>query len=446
MRQFLTERLHSGISFALLPSVIMFMFLFGVNVPRGQTNTNSERLIKGVYDLYFLDHKPDIAIDSLSKLVTSTRLTYTKDNLTGKILPMLKDYFEPKSDKGRLKYLIRQIGPSHGQTIMSFFSGSSLASDVEDAIASITPSSIKIDPESTATKVGSSTKRFTAKVRNKKGEPLPDIPLRYDVDPKESLEPNGGEFNSQGMMFIAKKSGAATLKVYSVTYKISNEAEIKITDTAQAVTLPPEESRPQVTPQPTIVSLGPIKGPVGSQVVIEGENFDLRVEHDTIMFTGAPTTPDKATTKELTARVPEGAKSGTITVKTPSGQATSTSVFIVSEPLKRPGMKWQLVSSGCFLASGTAFLIFNHRANEKWDEYAQNPRHPEGLYDSYSKALDYKRAALVATAVSGICTGYLWYKYTRDHKEYQRDMSKISSQGGFRLEPNFCGLRIAYVF
>lgn len=83
---------------------------------------------------------------------------------------------------------------------------------------------------------------------------------------------------------------------------------------------------------PTISSFSPAMGPVGTLVTIEGNNFvgttSVRfnatesLEYSVVSFT------------RLTAKVPAGATSGPITVRTPDGAVTSTASFQVDTSLR----------------------------------------------------------------------------------------------------------------
>ena len=77
---------------------------------------------------------------------------------------------------------------------------------------------------------------------------------------------------------------------------------------------------------PAITSFAPTSGPVGTSVIITGINFTGATS---VAFAGvgATFTVDSAT--QITATVPVGALTGTITVITPTGTGTSAAVFTV---------------------------------------------------------------------------------------------------------------------
>ncbi len=79
---------------------------------------------------------------------------------------------------------------------------------------------------------------------------------------------------------------------------------------------------------PKVVSFSPTSGTVGAQVVIKGNTFTGATK---ITFGGAKaTTFSVDSDTQITATVPAGAKTGKITVTTPSGSGTSSAVFIVT--------------------------------------------------------------------------------------------------------------------
>jgi hypothetical protein len=82
-------------------------------------------------------------------------------------------------------------------------------------------------------------------------------------------------------------------------------------------------------PAPTIGSFSPTKGPVGTKVTLTGTGFTGATK---VKFGGtAATTLKVVSATTITTKVPTGAVTGTILVKTPAGTATSSTPFKVTK-------------------------------------------------------------------------------------------------------------------
>ncbi|UOR05096.1 FG-GAP-like repeat-containing protein [Hymenobacter aerilatus] len=83
-------------------------------------------------------------------------------------------------------------------------------------------------------------------------------------------------------------------------------------------------------PVPTLATFAPAQGPIGTQIILTGTNFTSIRE---VRFAGKETTQVQVLSPTQCAVViPEGARTGLITVGTPSGTATSVSSFTVTVP------------------------------------------------------------------------------------------------------------------
>jgi len=80
---------------------------------------------------------------------------------------------------------------------------------------------------------------------------------------------------------------------------------------------------------PTITSFSPTSGPVGTNVTITGTNFTGTTG---VKFAGTSASFTVASDTTLTAGVPSGALTGTISVTAPGGTATSANTFTVTPP------------------------------------------------------------------------------------------------------------------
>ena len=81
----------------------------------------------------------------------------------------------------------------------------------------------------------------------------------------------------------------------------------------------------------TLTGFSPVSGPVGTGVTLTGTGFTGTT---TVAFNGAPASYSVGSDAQITAIVPPGAASGAITVTTPYGTVTSTTIFTVTKPAK----------------------------------------------------------------------------------------------------------------
>src|SRR5436309_1842510 len=79
---------------------------------------------------------------------------------------------------------------------------------------------------------------------------------------------------------------------------------------------------------PTISSLSPTSGGVGTSVTINGSNFGSKQGTSTVKFNGTTATPTSWSTGKIVAPVPSGATTGGVVV-TVSGIASNSITFTV---------------------------------------------------------------------------------------------------------------------
>jgi RHS repeat-associated protein len=104
----------------------------------------------------------------------------------------------------------------------------------------------------------------------------------------------------------------------------------------------------------SVVSVVPSRAPVGASVTISGTAFATTVVGNAVKFNGTTATVTSASAVRLVATVPAGATSGTVTVTTTGGTATSQQAFTVDPAVVAPTVTGFSPSTG---AAGTSVTI-----------------------------------------------------------------------------------------
>ncbi|MEM7485961.1 MAG: BspA family leucine-rich repeat surface protein [Bacteroidota bacterium] len=89
-------------------------------------------------------------------------------------------------------------------------------------------------------------------------------------------------------------------------------------------------TQPTPTAKPTISSIMPNSGPVGTQVTINGTNFSATAASNTVKIGATTATVSAATATKLTISVPQGASTGAVSVAV-GGQTVTGNTFTVTE-------------------------------------------------------------------------------------------------------------------
>jgi len=117
-----------------------------------------------------------------------------------------------------------------------------------------------------------------------------------------------------------------------------------------------------VIPPPSITSLNPAVGSVGSSVTITGANFGSTQGTSTVKFNGTATTPTSWNATTIIAPVPAGATTGNVVV-TVGGQASNGSNFTVTTPTGISLIQHASKDAGIAVSSNLAFGSNNTAGN-----------------------------------------------------------------------------------
>src|SRR5207244_1740188 len=103
-----------------------------------------------------------------------------------------------------------------------------------------------------------------------------------------------------------------------------------------------------LTTPPSITSLSPTSGPVGTSVTITGTNFGSTQGFSSVTFNGTAATPTNWSATSIVAPVPSGATTGNVLV-TVAALASNAVSFTLTTPAR-------LTSSAPSLGSGTTHV------------------------------------------------------------------------------------------
>lgn len=130
-------------------------------------------------------------------------------------------------------------------------------------------------------------------------------------------------FNGTSATFTVNSSTQITATVPAG----ATDGPITVQNSAGTATTSPTSFDVTAQAAPTISSFNPTSGPVGTSVVITGNNFTGATA---VRFAGTSATFTVNSSTQITATVPSGAGTGAISVTTPSGTGTSSSSFTVT--------------------------------------------------------------------------------------------------------------------
>ncbi|HAS43237.1 MAG TPA: hypothetical protein DCS93_22345 [Microscillaceae bacterium] len=132
------------------------------------------------------------------------------------------------------------------------------------------------------------------------------------------------KFNGTTATVSAATANSLTVTVPegATTGKISVQVGNEITTSVGDFTV--------LSSDPTITGFSPASGPVGTEVTIQGYNFEAIAANNLVKFNGTTAAVTNATANELKVTVPTGATTGRITVEIGGKIATSNDAFVVT--------------------------------------------------------------------------------------------------------------------
>jgi len=203
---------------------------------------------------------------------------------------------------------------------------------------------------------------------------------------------------------------------------------------------------------------------VGTDVTVLGLNFYyLNPARNRVMFGERITVPTSVSLDSLKTAVPDGARTGPITVETPGGVATSQRDFVVLLPPvppplpPQPSKRWSVLSTAATIISGAGFAAVTSDARTKCDDCdaihtnlsstssEDTQEDHASCMSAYEKRARWEKILVGTTAVSALASAYLWRKYIQKSSQYR---DAVNSRGRFGLQPksDMSGVEVVYRF
>jgi len=428
---------------------LLLVILISPNIGNSQSSVidtdNQEVFLDSLKRAY--DRAPERieAMRRLSSLIDSGQIQYNPDILDKYILYML-DYYDREGDlKSFSESIYKIIDYDYIRLINSHFRNTDRLGKVVDELIQKwkTPASINILESGKLIQLernDNKGKPLNIYVKNDIGKVLSEADFTLVANPK----PKDAVSFSNGKIKSGKECCTGTLEIYIKSKtKISASVDYEIYG-CQDTTVTP-------IPDPVIITgVNPPCGFPGTQVEIEGENFNALAESNMIKFGNVEVDSIFIEAGILYTKVPENAIIGKlpVTLTTPVDTAIWSKRFQVKELPTKPSMKWPLIASGVFALSGLDFIRIRIKALNKWDEYLDNNK-DLNLYNEYTKInrpTTLTGELTIVTFASGLATGYLWYKYYKSHKEYKNKLNEPCITTEIIWDDDYIGLAASYNF
>lgn len=152
-----------------------------------------------------------------------------------------------------------------------------------------------------------------------------------------SITITGQNFSDQKsentVTFNSTKAAVSSASTTQLVVKVPADATsgpVKVQVGNQTATGPTFTVTEEPVPQVKVSSINPKKGPVGTKVTIQGQNFSSKKTGNTVTFNGTKATISSASKTKLVVSVPQGATDGPVKVQV-GGQTATGPTFTVTE-------------------------------------------------------------------------------------------------------------------
>lgn len=414
---------------AALPLCLVFVMVFS-SISFAQS---WEAKYEEIHNMYYNMGQQREAIQALEDQIASAGNTYS-DSMLDRILEMLKEYFSIASESGRFENIIYEmLEPNRTDKIVNYFKGSKLYDSAKRARTRwLRPAGATVSVDKEVLDIGEST-RYYIKATNQKKVRLSSPDLSVKVNPVDYAK-------IEGNRLVAVAPGAVTLSVTDKDGNVLAERQVTVREgLAVSVTpdykeLPAGESETFVIQSNKPFSKFDISLELEPKGLVKGSEIPSKPEDDTKRIL---VTAKKAGRAMLNVIGPEG------------NTLTQATIYVPPEP---PKMLWPLVGSGVTVGLLVYGIMQRGSANSKFDEHEQcvadggDEAECQALFDDYESMLGTSNLMLVLGGVAAVGTGYLWYKYFGDKKQYEKTLSESTNQVGWNFDPVQRQVGLTYSF
>ena len=410
----------------VLSTVLSVLFLLTWSGQGLAQSSSWNQKYESIHEMYYIRGQQEQAIQALEDEIESAGNTYS-DDILKRILAMVKEYFAVSKDTARFENLVYgMLEPERLDRVVDSFKGTSLYEAAKRAKAKwMRPAAAAVSLTSEELDIGEST-TFRIAVTNQEKQRLTNPDITVTVSPPDYAR-------IEGETVVALKPGEAKIMVADADGNPLAERALKIRETL-AVTVNPDYKELKAGESETFT--------VQSNKPLSKFDFKLVLEpKGLVKGNELPSAPEDVSKRIVVTAEEPGTAFLKVTDVNGAGLAQAT-IYI---PPKAPSMLYPLVGSGVTVGLAVYAFIARSQSNDKFDEHEQcvadlppggDPAACNALYEDYDDLLGRSNLFWVFTGVAAAGTGYLWYKYFTDKKDYNEKLNEGTRPVSLYLGPS----------
>lgn len=389
-----------------------------------------------IHQMYYNQGRQKEAIQALEDQIEAAGNDYSNAVLT-RILDMLKEYFAIAGDTARFeKMIFSMLEPNRIDRIVDHFKNTKMYSAAKNAKKEwLKPVAASISVDVEELDIGEST-GFRVSVTNQKKKAVSSSSVSVKITPEDYARIEGSEI-------VALQPGKVTITAADPDGNVLAQREVTVRE-GLGVTITPDYKELNIGEAEDFVIQSnkpfdkfPVKTVLEPKGLVTGSEFPAEPNADKKRI-------------RITAQKP-----GTTLLKATDDAGTGLAQATIYVPPIPPSKLYPIVGTAVTVGLGVYSFIVRIGANDKFDEHEvcvtalapdADPAQCNSLYDDYESKLKLSNIGFVVTGVAAAGTGYLWYKYFQDKKEYEKQLEKGTRAIGLKLDPVRGRVEIGYRF